>query len=80
MKRAPPPITELVKLWQDGRHPSSGVKNVAAVHLKDLDRKIKEMEPMRKTLSRLVQRCHGDDLPDCPILDDLEGLGAEDGG
>jgi hypothetical protein len=28
---------------------------------------------MRTTLARLVHRCHGDDRPDCPILDDLAG-------
>ena len=28
---------------------------------------------MRATLARLIHRCHGDDRPDCPILDDLAG-------
>ena len=26
---------------------------------------------MAKTLAQLVHACHGDDRPDCPILDDL---------
>ena len=26
---------------------------------------------MRRTLEALVHNCHGDDRPDCPILDDL---------
>jgi hypothetical protein len=26
---------------------------------------------MQRTLKTLVQCCHGDDRPDCPILDDL---------
>ena len=29
------------------------------------------MQAMAKTLGDLVSACHGDDLPDCPILDDL---------
>ena len=33
---------------------------------------------MRATLARLVHRCHGDDRPDCPILDDLAGEPAGD--
>lgn len=66
-----PEIGELVKLWQDRRRPSSGVRKVAAAHLAELDRKIKEMESMRKTLAHLVHSCHGDDRPDCPILEDL---------
>jgi hypothetical protein len=28
---------------------------------------------MRATLAQLIHRCHGDDRPDCPILDDLAG-------
>jgi hypothetical protein len=32
---------------------------------------------MAKTLGRLVGACHGDERPECPILDDLA---LEDGG
>jgi Cu(I)-responsive transcriptional regulator len=69
-----PEISELVKLWQDRRRPSSSVKKVAATHLAELDRKLEEMQSMRKTLSHLVHCCHGDDRPDCPILEDLGSL------
>lgn len=68
-------IADLVKLWQDRRRPSSSVKKVAASHLEELDRKIKEMQSMRKTLAHLVHCCAGDHRPDCPILEDLEGIG-----
>lgn len=64
-------IAELVKLWQDRRRPSANVKKVATRHLEELDRKIEEMRSMRKTLAHLVHCCHGDDRPDCPILNDL---------
>lgn len=66
-----PEISELVKLWQDRRRPSSSVKKVASAHLAELDRKIEEMQSMRKTLSHLIHCCHGDDRPECPILEDL---------
>ncbi|MEJ5992410.1 Cu(I)-responsive transcriptional regulator [Ramlibacter sp. PS3R-8] len=66
-----PEISELVKLWQDRRRPSSSVKKVAATHLAELDRKIEEMQSMRKTLSHLIHCCQGDQRPDCPILEDL---------
>jgi hypothetical protein len=29
------------------------------------------MQSMQRTLQTLVHCCHGDDRPDCPILDDL---------
>ena len=38
-----------------------------------IDRKIDELRAMRRTLADLAERCHGDDLPECPILDDLAG-------
>ena len=31
---------------------------------------------MKNTLQHLVQGCHGDERPDCPILDTLAGLAA----
>ena len=46
----------------------------------DIDRKLAELEGMRATLADLVQACHGDDRPDCPILDDLAGEGMGKGG
>lgn len=68
-----PEIAELVRLWQDRKRPSANVKKVASAHLAELDRKIKEMESMRKTLQHLVHCCQGDGRPDCPILEDLAG-------
>ena len=41
--------------------------------LKASERKIAEMQSMVRTLKHLAHTCHGDDRPDCPILDDLAG-------
>ena len=32
---------------------------------------VRELEAMRNTLQHLVHCCHGDERPDCPILDEL---------
>ena len=40
----------------------------------DLKRRIVEMESMVATLEHLTHNCHGDDRPDCPILEDLARL------
>lgn len=64
-------IEALVGLWRDTRRPSSKVKALALAHINELDQKIRELETMRATLNRLAQACHGDDRPDCPILDEL---------
>ena len=64
-------IKELLGLWQDRRRQSADVRRIALAHVRDLDAKIAELESMRRTLARLASSCHGDDRPDCPILDDL---------
>jgi MerR family transcriptional regulator, copper efflux regulator len=66
-------IKTLLGLWQNRRRASADVKKLAAKHVQDLDRKIAEMQSMRRTLVDLARHCHGDDRPDCPILDDLAG-------
>lgn len=64
-------IAELLKLWQNRRRASGQVKRIAEAHIADLDRRLAEMQAMRRALAELARCCHGDDRPDCPILDDL---------
>lgn len=63
----------LVSLYEDRGRASSDVKQVALEHLDRIETKIAELTAMRGALEDLVHRCHGDDRPDCPILDDLAG-------
>ena len=63
----------LIALYADRERASADVKELAQQHLTEIDRKITELESMRSTLRDLVKRCHGDDRPDCPILNDLAG-------
>jgi len=64
-------ISELVGLWQNRRHASASVRRIAQRHADDLAHRIAAMQDMRKTLAHLIHCCHGDDRPDCPILEDL---------
>ena len=64
-------IAQLLGLWSDPQRSSSEEKKLAQSHADELGRKIAEMQAMQRTLVDLAQRCHGDDRPDCPILDDL---------
>lgn len=68
-------IRGLVSLWQDQTRPSREVKALARQHLDFLDRKLEELQSMKNALSHLVDCCHGDERPDCPILDNLAGAG-----
>jgi len=64
-------IAALLKLWQNRRRASADVKRIALKHVADLDRRLSEMAAMKRTLEALAGCCHGDDRPDCPILDEL---------
>jgi Cu(I)-responsive transcriptional regulator len=68
-------IRELLGLWQNRRRPSRQVKALALAHIEELDRKLEEIQAMKATLAHLAHCCHGDDRPDCPILEGLaDGL------
>jgi len=64
-------IKNLLGLWQNQRRTSRKVKELAAGHIAGLDERIRELQAIRQALVYLVQHCHGDDRPDCPILDGL---------
>lgn len=61
-------IRTLLGLWSDRSRSSSEVKMLAQARADELGRKAAALEDMRSTLLELVNRCHGDDRPDCPIL------------
>lgn len=69
-------IKSLLGLWSNRRRASADVKRLALGHVEALDAKIAEMQAMRRTLAALAANCHGDERPDCPILDDLSGCEA----
>lgn len=72
-------IRLLLGLWQDGERPSAAVKDIALRHINDLTRRISELQAMKRSLRHLAEACHGDDRPDCPILEDLESGHEKDG-
>ena len=64
-------VRDLLDLWHDKGRTSAAVKALATRHLDELDRKIAEIRSMRRALGDLIERCRGDQRPDCPILDDF---------
>ena len=63
----------LISLYEDRGRASADVRRIATGHLDEIERKIAELQSLRRTLQDLVGRCHGDDRPDCPILAGLSG-------
>jgi MerR family transcriptional regulator, copper efflux regulator len=64
---------ELLALWRDRKRASAEVKRVALQHVEELERKAAELQQMADTLKHLARHCHGNDRPECPIIDELEG-------
>lgn len=64
-------IKKLVSLWRNKSRSSYEVKTLALAHIEDLEKKIRELQEMAKTLKKLAKNCHGDHRPDCPIIEDL---------
>ncbi len=64
---------ELLALYRDRERASGEVKKIALDRVATIDGKIAELQGMRSALLTLAHRCHGDDRPDCPILEDLAG-------
>ncbi len=64
---------QLLSLYSDSGRESHDVKEIASAKLAEIERKIEELKGLHDTLSHLVETCHGDHRPDCPILDGLSG-------
>jgi len=67
----------LLDLYRNRSRASAEVKAIAAARMTEIDAKIESLQDMKATLSHLIARCHGDDRPDCPILEDLAGARCE---
>jgi len=64
-------IADLLVLWRDRSRASADVKRLALAHVAALEAKAMELQAISRTLRELAERCHGDDRPECPIVEDL---------
>lgn len=60
---------ELLSLYEDSNRSSADVKSIALKRLGEIEEKLADLQKLRDELSHLAEACHGDDRPDCPILD-----------
>lgn len=65
-------IGDLLGLWRNETRQSAEVKRLAQGHIDALEKKIADLQDMAHTLTMLVNACHGDHRPQCPILERLE--------
>lgn len=71
-------VGSLLSLWHDTSRASGDVKAVALKHIEQVEVRIRELESIRDTLKHLTTCCHGDNRPDCPILEGLAGVADND--
>lgn len=64
-------VRSLLSLWHDSRRESREVKALAEAHIGLLEDKVRELQAMIGALRTLATHCHGDQRPDCPILEGL---------
>lgn len=67
-----PEVKALVGLWRNKRRKSGEVKKLALEHVARLESKIEQLSSMAKTLKHLAHCCHGDERPECPILEAIQ--------
>lgn len=65
-------IKQLLGLWQNEQRHSSDVKELVEQYIAELDENIRQMQAMRDELHDWVDHCHGDDRPECAIIDHLK--------
>jgi len=66
-------IRGLLGLWSNNQRASAEVKALAIARAEELGRKAEALQALRRTLLELSERCHGDDRPDCPIIERMSG-------
>ena len=64
---------QLMALYRDRSRASHDVREIALSHVAAIEEKVRELQSMRATLHKLIHACHGDDRPDCPILEEMAG-------
>ena len=62
---------ELLSLYENENRSSKVVKKITLEKISEIDQKLNDLKALRKELSHLAKNCHGDDRPNCPILEAL---------
>jgi Cu(I)-responsive transcriptional regulator len=65
---------QLMALYRDNSRASADVRAIASAHVSVIEEKMRELQSMRLTLQKLIHACHGDERPDCPILEEMAGV------
>ncbi len=67
-------IATLLSLYQDEKRSSAEVKRLVQEHIRELEDSMLQLQQMRDALGNLAHLCHGDNRPDCPILEGISSV------
>ena len=68
---------ELLALYENTERSSKEVKALTLEKIAEIDTKLTELNMLKDQLSTLASACHGNDRPECPILDALSDRNRE---
>jgi Cu(I)-responsive transcriptional regulator len=66
-------IEKLLRLRNDKRRDRGRIRAVAGNRLRDIDRKIIELQAMKRALAHLIHCCEEGATLECPIIEALDG-------
>jgi DNA-binding transcriptional MerR regulator len=66
-------VEELLRLRHDRRRDRVRIQAVAERRIRQIDRKLVELQAMKKALSHLLHSCREGSTLECPIIEALEG-------
>jgi MerR family copper efflux transcriptional regulator len=64
---------QLLELQRDHARQSRHARELVLEKSQQLQTRIEQLVSMQKVLQDMASRCHGDEGPDCAILEDLAG-------
>ena len=62
---------QLLSLYDDKGRASADVKALTMDKISEIECKLAELQSLKSTLQSLVNHCHGDNRPDCPIIEEF---------
>lgn len=70
---APKEVRAILNLGGPGKACCDEVQGIALHHLEQVRSKMADLARLERLLASTVERCSGGHLPDCPVIDMLEG-------
>ena len=65
-------VTELLRLRRNSGRNKDRIRSIAERRIRQIDRKLAELERMKRALRTLVHSCHAGTTLECPIIDALD--------